>query len=349
MVNFFAKIKVVFLLIAIFILYSCNLANSADISTSNNSSNNSSDNKNNSVSISIVASLPAVNFSGYYQERSIVTINASAIGSLNSTTSCLITVSQKANSVLTYIDVDVINGCGEKTIAFVNGAGIYKIKLIATDANSKTAEAQTFAIVVPETINAAPILAANFSATPSASVGSGFDIALDATTSTKGETGDIATYTWEIRKKENDAQPALISTIGPLNSPITNTVVASDGIYVVKLTIVDNGSKTASTSKTFTVSTAGPTLIADFSITIPAGVAPLNIQVDASSSTVASIDHYAWDLYNSESITSSIYHVETESKLANIPVVIAGIYLIRLRVIDALGNEHEVTRSLQVS
>ncbi len=120
---------------------------------------------------------------------------------------------------------------------------------MATDANSLVAEAQTFAIVVPNTIGSGSNLTANFTATPSDTPASTFDIALDATSSTKGETGDIDTYTWQVRKKENDSVGTLVSTVGPLNSPTTSVVVQSDGIYVVKLTIVDTGAKTTSTEK----------------------------------------------------------------------------------------------------
>lgn len=321
-------------------LYGCNLANSSDADKVQ---------KNASANISIQSSSPTVNASGYYQEKSIIIINATGVGSKDSAINCVVTVSQKANSVTTYTDVDVINGCGQQTVGLVNGAGDYKIKLLVTDANSRTAEAQTFAIVVPTSVGSDSFLSANFSATPSVVAASTFDIVLDATSSTKGETGDISTYTWQIRKKENDSVTNLVSTIGPIHSPVTSVVVQSDGIYVVKLTIVDNGSKTASTIKTFTVSTAGSLLVADFTITIPVGTVPLNIQVDGSTSTIASVDHYAWDLFASGALTTSIYHVESESAIANIPIVTAGIYLIRLRVIDAIGNEHEVTRTFTVS
>ena len=321
-------------------LYGCNLANSA---------NDDKSKKNASASISIQSSSPVVNANGYYQEKSTVVINATGEGSKGSAITCVVTVSQKANSVTEYTDVDVINGCGNQTLGLLNGAGGYKIKLVVTDSNSKTAEAQTFAIVLPNNISDDTFLSANFTATPSVAAGSAFDIALDATSSTKGEAGDISTYTWQIRKKENDFVTNLVSVIGPINSPVTNVVVQSDGIYVVKLAIVDNGAKTASTVKTFTVSTGGGLLVADFSITIPAGAVPLNIQVDGSTSTVTNVDHYAWDLFASDALTTSIYHVESESAIANIPIVAAGIYLIRLRVIDATGNEHEVTRTFSVS
>ncbi len=320
------------------VLSGCNLANSADDGSEKNATAN----------ISIQSSIPIANTSGYYQEKSIVVVNATGSGSKSSLVTCVTTISQKANSVIDYTVVDVITGCGNKEVALVNGAGAYKIKLVVTDGNSKTAESQKFAIVLPTTIGSDVFLSANFTATPSTSSESTFDIALDATSSTKGETGDISTYTWQIRKKENDATSTLVSTVGPVNSPLTSVVVQSDGIYVVKLTIVDNGSKTASTTKTFTVSTGGDLLIADFSITIPAGGAPINIQVDASTSTVTNIDHYAWDLYASDALTASIYHVETESVQANIPIVGSGIYLIRLRVIDTIGNEHEMTRTFQI-
>jgi len=320
------------------VLSGCNLANSAGDDTKRNATAN----------VSIQSSMPAANASGYYQEKSIVIVNATGSGSKNSLVTCETTISKKANSVIDYAVVDVITGCGNKEVAFVNGAGAYKIKLVVTDGNSKTAESQTFAIVLPTTIGSDVFLSANFTAIPSTSSETTFDIALDATSSTKGETGDISTYTWQIRKKENDATTTLVSTVGPVNSPVTNIVVQSDGIYVVKLTIVDNGSKTASTTKTFTVSTGGDLLVADFSITIPAGVAPINVQVDSSTSTVANIDHYAWDLYASDTSDTVIYHVETESTQANIPIVATGIYLIRLRVIDSIGNEHETTRTFQI-
>ncbi|HBQ44539.1 MAG TPA: hypothetical protein DD716_02660 [Thiomicrospira sp.] len=335
-------VKLSILVVLSSLLASCNLANSAD----SDSPSASATAKKPSATISIQSSIPDANADGYYQERSKVIIQASATGSFGSAVTCVITVSHKANTA-TYTEVDILNDCGTRNIAFDSGAGVYKIKLVATDANSLVAEAQTFAIVVPNTIGSGSNLTANFTATPSDTPASTFDIALDATSSTKGETGDIDTYTWQVRKKENDSVGTLVSTVGPLNSPTTSIVVQSDGIYVVKLTIVDTGAKTTSTEKTFTVGDNGSLLSADFTVTATSP-APVNVQVDASTSSVNNIEHYAWDLFSAEDLTVSLYHVETEIVTANLPITASGIYHIRLRVIDATGNEHETTRLLQV-
>lgn len=334
------QIKLILLTFITLFLPSCNLANSAD-------EDNLS--KNASAKLTVQSAIPSANAEGYYQENSLLTLNASGRGSLDSAITCVITVQKKLDSTTSYTDVNVINGCGEQAMDVDNGAGVYRIKLLVTDGNSKTAEARTTLIVEPSSISSEPYLSANFTAIPSSLVGHGFDVALDATSSTKGVSGDIATYTWQVRKKENDATTNLISTVGPMNSPVTNVVVPSDGIYVVQLDIVDDGAKTASTAKTFSVRTGADTLVADFSLTIPAGQVPINITADSSSSTVTNIDNYAWDVFLYTDLATSLYHVETESTSVNLPIGEVGIYIIRLRVIDSIGNEHEVSRTFQVS
>lgn len=325
------------------VLSGCNMANSADGGSSSAPSSLAEP----TAEVALQSAFPAADSQGYYEEDAIVTFNASAVGSLGSSVTC--------STVLSYNDEvkDTVLGCGENQFNLNSGAGAYRIKLTATDANSLVAEDQKFLIAVPQSLANSVYLSADFNFTTSSDVANSFDVLLDATPSTKGETGDIATYTWQIRLKQDDNDETLVSTVGPVNSPTTNVTVNQDGIYVARLTIVDDGDNTAVTEKMFSVGT-GSALEADFSIAV-SGAAPVNIDVDASSSTIAAgADHYVWEVYpidgtSGEVAEDAIYRLTVESATTVLPIAVSGTYLIRLKVIDTLGNEHLIARLVSIS
>ncbi|MDX1347548.1 MAG: hypothetical protein R3189_04780 [Thiomicrorhabdus chilensis] len=324
-------------------LSGCNMANSADGGSDSAPTNLMEP----TASVSIQSALPVADSQGYYEEDAIVTVNASAVGSLGSSVTC--------STTLSYNDavVDTILGCGTKQFQLASGAGAYRIKLTATDANSLVAEDQKFLIAVPQLLANSVYLSADFNFTTSSDVANSFDVFLDATPSTKGEAGDISTYTWQIRLKQDDNDETLVDTVGPTNSPTTNVTVNQDGIYVARLTIVDEGDNTAVTEKMFSVGT-GSALVADFSVAV-SGAAPVNIDVDASSSTIAAgADHYIWEVYpldgtSGEVAEEAIYRLTVESATTVLPIAVSGTYLIRLKVIDTLGNEHLIARLVNVT
>ncbi len=326
------------------LLSGCNMANSAD-----GGSTPQTDLTEPSAAVSILSAVPVADDDGYYVERSTLSVSASAVGSLGSSVTCSTSLDHKSAIATEFTTLETLGGCGTKSFNLYNGAGVYRIKLTATDANSMVAEDQKFVIAVPTAIADTPYLSADFAFTTSSDVANLFDVYLDATSSTKGETGDIATYTWQVRLKQDDGDETLVSTVGPMGSPVTTVTVNQDGIYVVRLTVVDTSDQVASTEKMFSVDTAN-TLIADFSATIPAA-APVNISVDASSSTVsAGVDHYVWEVSTIGAATDSvIYRLTVESATTVLPIVSAGNYLITLKVIDTLGNEHQISRVITVS
>ncbi|MDG6772762.1 hypothetical protein QCB45_00265 [Thiomicrorhabdus sp. ZW0627] len=331
-------------LASVSLLSGCNMANSAD-----GGSDSSSNLAEPTAAVSVVSSTPEANSSGYYNERSTLTVNASAVGSLGSSVTCSISFDYKSAVATDFSNLQTVSGCGAKDFNLYSGAGVYRVKLTATDANSKVAEDQKFVIAIPTAISDTPYLSANFNFTTSTDLANLFDVYLDATSSTKGETGDIVSYTWQIRLKQDDGNESLVSTVGPNISPVTTVTVNQDGIYVVRLTVVDAGSQTATTEKMFSVDTAN-TLVADFSATI-SGTAPVNIGVDASSSTVAAgVNHYVWEVSTVGAETDAvIYRLTVESATTVLPITSAGTYLITLKVIDNLGNEHQISRVVTVS
>lgn len=330
------------------LLSGCNMANSdSGVSSSSSASVPS-------ASVTLTSASTEPDEQGYYAENTTFTVNATASGSLGSTVSCAVELAYKSGASSDFNTLQTLNGCGAQTFNLYSGAGVYRFKLTATDANSLVAEDQKFVIAVPLAIGDEPYLSADFDFTVSTDPESLFDVALDATPSTKGEGGDIATYTWQVRLKEDDEDESWASTLGPYNSPTTNITVNRDGIYVVRLTLVDQSEQTAMAEKMVVVGSS-QTLIADFSVSV-SGAAPVNVDVDASSSIIsAGVDHYVWEVYDAATTAAEdteslpIYRLTVESATAALPIISAGTYLIRLKIIDSIGNEHEISRVVSVS
>ncbi|MDG6778213.1 hypothetical protein QCB44_05795 [Thiomicrorhabdus sp. zzn3] len=325
------------------LLSGCNMANS-DGGVSPDSGDSSAA----SASVTLTSATSTPDALGYYSENTILTYNASATGSMGSSITCSTSLSFN-DSV-----VDTSLGCGEDQFILSNGAGVYRIKLTATDANSMVAEDQKFVIVKPSET----YLIADFDYARSVDPATPYDLELDATPSTLA-LSNIDTYTWQVRLKQDDENTNWTDTI-QMHTPMTSITLNNDGIYVVRLTLVDDAEKTAMVEKTIVMSSE-QALEADFSVTV-SGAAPVNIGVDASSSTVAAgVDHYVWEVYDTATATTAetdaetdstapqpIYRLTVESATTVLPIVTAGTYLIRLKVIDATGNEHELTRVVNV-
>jgi predicted component of type VI protein secretion system len=291
---------------------------------------------------------PASLAGGYYQENDTVSYEVEAKGSQGSEVTCSTEIAQRSLTDGTYSAQDTHQGCSATSYNFQPTSGsatmVYRIKASVTDANSKTADTQTFLLVR----NDGAFLSAKFTATLSQQSGQSLQVNLDASTSTIGDTGNIKSYTWQIRKKQDDNSETLVQTVGPENSPQTSVVVESDGIYVIKLTIADESDKAASATQQMAIN-LNNTHYFDFTMSV-SGNAPLNMGVSANTTNIAAgANHFIWDVYSSEDLTVSIYHHETESSSTVLPIISAGTYVIKLKVIDNLGNEHELSRVQVVS
>jgi len=299
--------------------------------------------------INVIDASQAPDSNGYYFENTTIVTDIEAIGSQRSDTTCIITLAHKGAAATEFTTIDTVNDCATTSLNLSNGVGTYQAKLVVTDGNSKVAEDQKFVIAIPTTLADTVYLNADFEATVSTEDGSLFDVFLDATSSAEGTGGDIATYSWEVfLKEEDEVTETAVETVPDVASPTTNVVVDRDGIYVARLTIVDASEAQAITEKMFIVSGSGETLVADFTVTIPAN-APVNIEVDASASTIdAGVDHYEWEVYDITAEADIVYQLTVESATTVLPIATTGTYNVRLTIIDVDGNEHEITRIISV-
>ncbi|MEA3406085.1 MAG: hypothetical protein U9R28_10175 [Pseudomonadota bacterium] len=299
--------------------------------------------------VEVIGSSKEPNSSGYYFEDTTVTVSTEAAGSLGSDITCSIDLGYNDGTAAEFTVLQTVTGCGVKDFNLYSGVGTYQMKLTATDTNTKVAEDQKFVITIPTELADTVYLNADFETTVSTDDGSLFDVFLDARSSSEGTGGDIATYSWEVfLKEEDEITETAVETVSDVASPTTTVVVDRDGVYVARLTIVDASEAKAITEKMFMVSGTGATLIADFTVTIPAN-APVNIEVDASASTVdAGIDHYEWEVFSTMGDSTPTYQLTVESATTVLPIAVTGTYLVRLTVIDIDGNEHEITRIISV-
>lgn len=310
--------------------------------------------------VEIVGASTTPDSNGYYFDDTTLTVNNEASGSLGSDVTCSIEFAHNTGTSSVFEVLQTTPGCGFKTFNLYNGTGTYRVKLTATDGNEEVAEDQKYVIAIPTELADSVYLVADFDVTVSTDQGSLFDVELNAEKSKEGEGGDIEDdgFQWEVFLKEDDDLTD-ISVEPFVKQGVKTTVnVDRDGIYVARLTLTDKSGKTATTEKMFIVSGTGDALIADFSVSIPSGGAPVNILVDASTSIIddpRGIDHYEWELtavgddsnVNGE-VRTVLYQLETESPTTVLPIAYSGNYFIRLTVIDASGNEHEITRVVTV-
>ena len=298
--------------------------------------------------VEIMAASTDPDNNGYYFDDTTLTVNASASGSSGSDVICSVEFSINSGTASDFTVLQTVSGCGVKDFNLYNGTGTYRVRLTATDSNAEVAEDQKYVIAIPTELANSVYLNAEFEFTVSTDPASLFDVFLDATSSNEGEGGDITNVRWDVFLKEDDEITETPVEIVDNNSLTTTVTVDRDGIYVAKLTLTDESEQTAITEKMFIVGGTGDELIADFSVTIP-DVAPVNIEVDASaSSIVAGIDHYEWEVRSFLDEGVLIYKLSTESATTVLPIAIAGNYFIRLTVIDVDGNEHEITRVVTV-
>ncbi|MBN2865804.1 MAG: hypothetical protein JXK16_07330 [Thiotrichales bacterium] len=299
--------------------------------------------------VRIISASTTPDANGYYVENTVITSDLLAIGSQRSTVTCEVTLDYQSNDDgAVFTNRDTVNSCDVQDFNLDNGPGIYRVKLVVTDGNDLIAEDQKFVIATSTDLLDRAYLTADFTFNVAPVADSLFDVEFNGRFSSESDTGDAITeFKWEVFVKNDDTETPYKTIIG-LN-PKPTVTVDRDGIYVTRLTITDELEQTAVTEKMFKVGGTGQTLIADFSVTIPSG-APVNIQVDASASTIgAGVDHYEWELISAGDTNETVfYQLDTESPTTVLPVAYSGIYYIRLTVIDVDGNEHEITRVVTI-
>lgn len=283
---------------------------------------------------------------GYYHINDEILVTLETAGSQNSDVTCSVSLQYLSSGSFVDSPSGSIAACNTIYFSLTTDAKVYRVLAKVTDANSKTSQTQRFLILSQDDI---PYLMADFTPTI-VSTSSSYAIKLDATSSKVGETGSIVSYVWQMSLKQDDSSTALVQTLTE-NGPVTSVAVNSDGIYVVKLTVTDAGGKASSMTKLFSVGIPGDDLEVSFVTTSVNPSAPLNLAVDASGSNVtAGVKHYIWQVYNSEDLTVKLYDdVVTESAVTTLPIITAGTYVIKLKIIDISGNEHEYSRVVQVS
>lgn len=312
-------------------LAGCNLANSAD------SESAGSDEP--SASLTIKSVDPVPNTNGSIEENAELTLVASGIGSKNSgVKSCDISLYRfDSSDVFGTTAVSSIPGCGE-TIMVAPATGRYKLVLTVTDNNDKTAKTEKKIEVAKSILNAEFTVAQE----PNK-----MQMNLDASTSTKGAGGEIVSYLWKVKLKLDDLTTPLTFTTQTNSSPETSVVVNSDGIYVVELTVTDKGNNTDVEQKQIEMTSSGA-LIPNFNAVTAGFTAPGNLTVQLDTADLTNINSLTWSLFTystEDGLATSpaiwdVTHVAPSGADWTIPVPVAGLYIIELKVINNDGNEH---------
>lgn len=203
--------------------------------------------------------------------------------------------------------------------------GTYEVTLTVTDnAGATDQNAQSITVEIPE--NQAPT--AVFTATPTSGVAP-LPVSFDASGSGDSD-GRIVSYVWNF----GDGTMG-----GGIQSEYT---YSAPGTYEVALTVVDNEGATDQITTTITVAEPDnqpPRAI--FTASPPSGVAPLDVNFDAGSSSDSdgSISNYAWDFGDGNTGAGArLTHTYTDP----------GAYEVVLTVTDDDGATSETTQIVSV-
>lgn len=175
---------------------------------------------------------------------------------------------------------------------------------------------------------------ARFSASPSAGAAM-LQVDLDASPSLDPD-GVIASYQWDFGDGTHTSGGSELAT--------TSHTYGTQGTYEVVLTVTDDDGATAVATDTIVVSARNLPPTASFTLSPSSGVAPLQVQMDASGSTDSDgeISDYAWRIVGGS--TDVTGHGESLSHTFDAP----GDYAIALEVTDDAGESDSVTKSITV-
>ena len=153
---------------------------------------------------------------------------------------------------------------------------------------------------------------------------SGLDVDFDGSASSDPD-GNIASYSWDF----GDGGPAG-------SGPAPSHEYTAEGTYDVKLTVTDNGGRTA--SKTIPVEVVNQAPVAAFTPTT--SELSLSVAAGASSDPDGSITSYAWE-FGDGAVGSGVTADHTYAT--------SGTYQVTLTVTDDLGRTGSVTKPVTVS
>lgn len=356
----------------------CNLANSANgagtmaipvdsTTTGTTTTTTTTDTNTTPVMTSVpVASISIVNPSSdnVYLEQQNLTIDVSG----TTTNGAVITECMTSLYQLKSTDVFGSSGtlmssldtCGQTTMLLPT-AGRYLLKLQVTDSYGKTAKASQSFVVSSNPLNA------EFSVVQGVesinSTGS-MRLNLDASKSLKGAAGEIKSYAWTVQLKVDDSATYINAQTQTNKSPTTSMVVNTDGVYVVHLTITDTlGNSDSEQQQVFVSSNATSRFIPNFDMSwddgtgaivgVAGAVAAGNLVVTIDNTNLLDINHGLCSLFLQDPAatpTAGVEPVPTEFAYADfvnsvtpncyLPIIVAGIYVVELKVVSSLGTEY---------
>ncbi len=223
-------------------------------------------------------------------------------------------------------------GSGVTTSHTYTTGGAYVVVLTVTDDVGRQ-DSSTQNV----TVTAASAAAASFTISPTTPV-VGRETRFDASASRASEGATITSWAWDFGDGNTET------------GQTTRHTYTAAGSFIVRLTITDSASKTASTTTTLAV-TAG--LTANFTLSPTSGGIGTTINVNASSSSPApgrTIQTYSWDYGCSAVAAPPQCNTATATGQTSSTVYLAlGTYTITLTVTDDLGATATKTATITIS
>lgn len=179
--------------------------------------------------------------------------------------------------------------------------------------------------------------------TSATTVLAGDSITLDGSSSTVTTGRTIASYLWQIT-----SGASLASFSSSTTSASTTLLTSGAGTVTVQLTVTDSSGRTATTTKSFTVAAAKPTVSFTASTTTP--VVGTTVTLDGSASkagTGASLTGYLWEITSGTSLASLTGSATTAT--TTLSATAAGSVVVRLTVTDSNGYTSSTSQTLTVS
>ncbi len=171
----------------------------------------------------------------------------------------------------------------------------------------------------------------------------GETITLDGSTSTVTAGRSVASYLWQITSGSG-----LASFSASTTSATTTLLTSGAGTVTVQLTVTDSSGRSATTTKSFTVAAAKPTVSFTASTTTPTIGTAVTLDGSASKAgTGASLTGYLWEITSGTSLAS--FTGSATSATATLNATAAGTVVVRLTVTDSNGYTSSTSQTLTVS
>jgi len=330
-------------------LQGCNMANSGDEPSIDPNSTLTQP----VADIRVASSTRPATEEGYYYELTTLNVEAEAIGSMDSSVSCVVTFDYKISPTAEFVTKETKNSCEDYDFNLYSGPGVYRWSLVVTDGNGLLADDQMFATVISDaeaniydgTEPLAEVTVLDASIAPDSNGYYVEGAIITVNTNAAGSSGSEYTCSTTL-DHNNDASEEFANLDTLLGCGVKDFSLSNGyGTYQVKLVVTDDNSKVAEDQK-YVI--AIPQALADsiylnaeFDFTVSTDPESLfDVYLDATTSsegTGGNIVTYQWDVYLKEEDETTETQVETlisNSPTTTVTVDRDGIYVAKLTLTD---------------